>query len=431
MAMKTIQQLIAPVYYEAWNDLVSEAVPEMWFAGGRYSAKSSFVSIAMIAGLCAAGNETAHAVCFRKHKEDLRDSVFHQLEWAILEMGLESEFKLQTSPLLIKRKSTGQTIFFYGLDDPNKHKSKKPPKGGYFRYVWFEELAEFAGDAEIRSVETSLMRGGEFYQEFMSYNPPASTANWVNTEAATPKPGRKVYRSDYRDLPAGWISPQIIQRIEWIRDHKPTVYRHEYLGEQVGTGTEVFTNIVTETITDEQIAEWRVDGRHRWGIDFGIENDPTAMTGTVYDRDTETLYFFSEWRKEHPFFTTIHEELARRGLLETPIVADTAPAGWYQNINNLGAKLRGCYKAEDWPAIGVQWLRTRARLVFDPVRCRESYEEFRSYQFQRGANGRIRETFPDMDNHFIDSARYGQEDNIRHDTQKRFVGAPKAFARRR
>lgn len=428
---KTLEELIAPIYFEPWNDFVAETTPEMWFSGGRYSAKSSFVSIAIIAGMCASGNENAHAVCFRKHKEDLRDSVYNQLEWAILEMGLGWDFKFQTSPLLIKRKSTGQTIFFYGLDDPNKHKSKKAPRGGYFRYIWFEELAEFSGDAEIRSVETSLQRGGPFYQEFMSYNPPASAANWVNTEASIAKPGRKIYRSDYRDLPEGWIAPQTIQRIEWIREKKPTVYRHEYLGEAVGTGTEVFCNLFAQEITDEQIEEWRRDGRHRWGIDFGIENDPTAMTGTVYDRDTEILYFFSEWRKEHPFYTTIHDELARRNLLQTRIIADTAPAGWYQNINNLGANLVGCYKAEDWPAIGTQWLRTRTKLVFDPSRCPESWEEFRTYQFDRSASGRVRETFPDRNNHFIDSSRYGQEENIRFDMQKRFIGAPKAFARRR
>ena len=31
-------------------------------------------------------------------------------------------------------------------------------------------------------------------------------------------------------------------------------YRHEYLGEEVGTGLEVFTNVTLREITDEEIA---------------------------------------------------------------------------------------------------------------------------------------------------------------------------------
>ncbi len=427
---RAIDELIAPVYFEAWNDFVSGSASEQWFAGGRYSAKSSFVSIALVAGLCAVGNEMKHAACFRKHKEDLRDSVYNQVEWAILEMGLEREFEFLKVPLVIRRRSTGQTVFFYGLDDPEKHKAKKPPRGGYFGYLWFEELAEFSGEAEIRSVETSLQRGPAFH-EFTTYNPPASAANWVNTEAAVPKPGRKVYHSDYRDLPEGWMSAQTLERIEWLRKRNPTVWRHEYLGEQVGTGTEVFGNLVAREITDAEVAEWRGDGRIRWGMDFGIENDPTVLVGSAYSRDAEELFCFDEWWSDHPFFTTVHAELERRGLLAAPIVADTAPAGWYQNINNLGARLRGCHKAEDWPRIGVQWIRTRTRLVVDPKRCPRLWEELRAYQFDVGANGRVRENFPDRDNHGIDALRYGQEDNIMHDTRRRFVGAPKAFARGR
>ena len=41
----------------------------------------------------------------------------------------------------VRPKDTGQTMTFLGLDDPRKHKSKKP-KFGRMGMVWFEEAEE-------------------------------------------------------------------------------------------------------------------------------------------------------------------------------------------------------------------------------------------------------------------------------------------------
>lgn len=74
---------------------------------------------------------------------------------------------------------TGQTIQFYGLDDPGKLKSIAVPFG-YFGVMHFEEFDQYDGPEEIRNVEQSVFRGGPFSFSFKTFNSPAMARHWVN-----------------------------------------------------------------------------------------------------------------------------------------------------------------------------------------------------------------------------------------------------------
>ena len=402
-----LENHIAPAYYEAWNDAVIDLTDEMWFPGGRHSGKSTFIAKVLTALMNAKGNEQCHAVVFRKHHVDLKGSVVAELTSALREYGLDRLWEVKGDPLRLQRKDTRQTVLFAGLDDPRKHKSKKP-NFGYYKWMWFEELDEFSSWEEIQSVMISYQRGpaGAHFTTFFSYNPPRSSANWVNAEAVKRAPGRKVYKTDYRDLvEMGWIPEHVLDKIRYAKKNNLESYRHIYLGEITGTGGEIFTNIKDVTLTDEQIAEFRL--KASLGFDFGITNDPTVLISSYYDHDLDYLYIFDECVLMHPYFTTIHEELKRRNLTDTEIIADTAPAGWIQNINCLGAKLRGCYKAEDWVDTGVSWMRSRAKIIIDSERCPLAWKEFSRYEYDYYSDGTPKEKLPDRDNHAIDACLRG------------------------
>lgn len=427
--MAGIESIIAPVYYEPWNDINTGSTTEAWFPGGRYSAKSSFAAIYCGARMAARGFEDCHATVFRKHHVDLKGSVLNEMKIALGDdrLGIDYLYEQRGDPLRLVRRDTGQTITFLGLDDPRKHKSKKPAFG-YTGLVWFEECDEFSCWDEIESVIISMQRSDRPFTTLITYNPPKSTANWINAEASKPFPGRKVYRTDYRDIiEMGWLPPSVLTRIDHMRKTNFELYRHVFLGEATGTGGEIFANLKAERITDEQIASWV--GK-RYGIDFGIVNDPTVLVGTYYDCDRDILYIFDEAVLHHPYYDSVYEMLCRKGLKDAPIVADTAPAGWYQNINHLGANLKGCYKAPDWPEVGVNWMRSRTRLVIDPERCPFAWDEFSHYESDTYKDGSPKERLPDRDNHSIDGARISQEDNIKASAAKQFVGVPKGFVRR-
>src|SRR5690606_26220847 len=112
----------------------------------------------------------ANAVVLRKIGNTLRESVYEQILWGIVILGVSKKWHFKVSPLEITYIPTGQKIIFRGADKPKKLKSSKLKKG-YFKYIWYEELDEFFGMEEIRNINQTFMRGGEDFVVFYSYNP--------------------------------------------------------------------------------------------------------------------------------------------------------------------------------------------------------------------------------------------------------------------
>jgi phage terminase large subunit len=231
--------LIAPSFHRLHNELKAELFDEYWLKGGRGSTKSTFVSIQILLGLLK--DPEANAVVTRRYQNELRDTVYGQFEWTIARMGLGSYFKFQVAPMQIIYIPTGQKIVFKAADNPLKMKSINLGRG-YIKYAWFEEVDQFAGMEEIRNILQSLFRGENKKRiVFFSYNPPKSGRSWVNQEAKIPKQGRRVHHSIYLDVPPEWLGERFLADAEHLKKTNETAYRHEYLGEEVGTGLEVFT----------------------------------------------------------------------------------------------------------------------------------------------------------------------------------------------
>ncbi|NBI69403.1 PBSX family phage terminase large subunit, partial [Pseudoflavonifractor sp. 60] len=89
---------------------------------------------------------------------------------------------------------------------------------------------------------------------FKSFNPPAMARSWTNKYVLEPKAGRLVHHSTYLTTPRDWLGPRFLADAEHLKQTNETAYRHEYLGEVVGSGTAVFENLRLEPISDGQIA---------------------------------------------------------------------------------------------------------------------------------------------------------------------------------
>ena len=77
--------------------------------------------------------------------------MYAQIQWAIGALGLAKQFRCTVSPMECTYLPTGQKILFFGTDDPGKLKSIKVPFGA-IGLAWFEELDQFDGPEEVRSV---------------------------------------------------------------------------------------------------------------------------------------------------------------------------------------------------------------------------------------------------------------------------------------
>lgn len=337
----------------------------------------------------------------------MKDSVYNQILWAIDMLDINEFFKPTIAPLEITFLPTGQKIYFRGADEPIKIKSIKPKKG-YIGITWFEELDQFKGDEEVRSILQSANRGGDKYWNFYSFNPPKSRDNWVNIEIDEEDTDKLVVKNTYLDVPVEWLGEQFILEAEKLKKRKPESYDHEYMGVATGTGGAVFDNIISGEITDDEIS--RMDF-FRYGIDFGFSIDPLAFCHVSYNRSKNTLYLLDEI-----YEVKMSDSEAVRRIKEKAgtnyITADSAEPRTINEFCQMGLRVLGAKKGKDSVNRSMKWLQDLDAIVIDKKRTPNAFKEFTLYEYDTDRNGNYISRYPDKNNHYIDSVRYALESEI-------------------
>ena len=270
-------------------------------------------------------DNTFNAVCVRKVGETLQDSVYNQIIWAIELLGLKAYFQYKASPLQIVYKPTGQRFYFRGCDKPEKIKSIKC-KVGYLKAVWFEELTEFTGMKEVRTITQSIVRGSNNILCFYSFNPPKDGKNWVNEEVARVKKNRFVSSSTYLDVPADWLGSNFIEEAEDLKEYKPDDYNNEYLG----LTSKLTLNVVKNFDKSVQVREikYNPDLPLHLTCDFNV--DP--MCWEMAHKTTEKVFYFDELAIENTHTRECAEEfIARYGNHRGKIIINGDASGNYRS----------------------------------------------------------------------------------------------------
>ena len=403
-----LSECIGAGFYGVHRDIREGGHTHYWMKGGRGSGKSSFISIEILLGMLA--EERANAVILRKVAANLKDSVVEQMRWAMHALGVEEEWELKIGAMELIRKSSGQRILFRGCDDPRKLKSIKFQRG-YAGYIWFEEADEFFGMAEIRSIQQSLMRGGEDFRIFYSFNPPKMARSWVNQEMTESREDRLIHHSSYLEMPPGWLGQQFLLEAEYMREKQPQNYRHEYLGEVTGSGGEVFHNLSIREIPDAELAGFDRISR---GLDWGYAVDPLHYTVNHYDRTRRRLYIFYELRAQGMSNRRLAEEIAKENRNGGEVICDSAEPKSIAELQGLGIRAIGARKGPDSVSYGMKWLQDLEEIVIDPKRCPETAREFYGYSYEPDGRDGFRAAYPDRENHAIDAVRYSREEEMRN-----------------
>lgn len=397
-----LSELISTAFRDSHRAVKSGAITELVEKGGRGSCKSSFISVEVI--LLLLRNPDCHAAILRKVGNTLRGSVYAQICWAISMLGLSGKFRCTVSPMECTYLPTGQKILFFGLDDPGKLKSIKVPFG-YIGIGWFEELDQFDGPEQVRNAEQSIFRGGPLAFCFKSFNPPAMARNWANQYVREAKAGRRVHHSDYLTTPEAWLGQKFLDDARHLKETNETAYRHEYLGEVVGSGSAVFENLRMEPITDKQIKNFDY---HYFGQDWGWYPDPNHFAGCAYEGGV--LYIYEEFRGRRQSNAAWAEKIKHH--MDDLILADPGSGG-DRNVGDFkayGFRMREAQKGPGSVAYGVKWLQSLKAIVIDPERCPETAKEFSEYEYERDPKtGEVLEGYPDAANHSIDAVRYALE----------------------
>lgn len=389
-------------FHSVIRDIRDNKHLEYVFKGGRGSTKSSTIA-QMIIELIK-NNHDIHAVVCRKVGNTLKDSVYSKIKWAIEIQGLTDDFECKKSPLEIIYKPTGQTIFFRGLDQPEKVKSIAPTFG-YIGILWLEELDQYNGDEEIRNVTQSVIRGGDVAWIFKSFNPPKTANNWANKYVLEPKENRVVHTSTYKDVPKEWLGQPFIDEAEHLKEINPDAYEHEYEGIPNGNGGNVFEYLEIREITDEEIATF---DRIVQGADWGFFPDPFAFVRTHYDADRETIYIMDELYKQKWSNAKSGQWILDKGYDDYSLPCDSAEPKSINDFKDMGIPAKGAKKGPGSIEYGFKFLQTR-KIVVDPNRTPNAYKELTEYEYERDKDGNVVSGYPDGNDHILSALRYAYE----------------------
>lgn len=264
------QKNINPHFNSVW----ASPKPYNVLKGGRNSFKSSVIALKLVYMMLRyiRAKETANVVVIRKVANTIRDSVFNKVWWAISMFGATGRFDKTVSPFKITHKKTGSTFYFYGQDDFQKLKSNDI---GNIIAVWYEEAAEFSNQEDFDQSNVTFMRQkhprAKFVQFFWSYNPPRNPYSWINEwfESIKTNENYLAHSSTYLDDKLGFVTDQMLDDIERIKENDYDYYRYLYLGEAVGLGNNVY-NMSTfhplETLpSDDKLigVSFSLDGGHQ------------------------------------------------------------------------------------------------------------------------------------------------------------------------
>ncbi|MDR1101018.1 MAG: phage terminase large subunit [Clostridiales bacterium] len=394
--------VIARDFSDVYRDIKAGNHREYDFEGGRGTTKSSVCGFVIIDDI--ESNPDGCWLCMRQVGNTMKDSIYAQIVWCITELGLAHDYHTIQSPMEITKKSTGQVIYFRGADDPGKMKSIKTPNGKYMRGMWLEEKDQFRGSAAIRKIRQSAMRGGDSFLELGSYNTPRSAHHFINKEKLTPKSKKLIHKSCYLNVPKEWLGEPFFEEAEHLKATNELAYRHEYLGEAVGIGDNVFDNIITRPITDAEIK--RFDTCY-YGQDWGWYPDPNHFAGCYYHSGSRKLYIYEEIRANK----CSNEDWAKRIAhhKNDRITGDSAEQKSINDFRSWDFDMRGAIKGPGSIDYSMKWLQSLTEIIIDPVRCPKTAEEFTLYEYEKDKDDNVISGYPDKDNHSLDAVRYSLE----------------------
>lgn len=387
---------------------------EFWCPGGRGSLKTSTVAAEIVAGVSSV--EGKNALVMRNRSNKLRTSVYAEIRRAATRLNRLDEFEWLLSPMQAIHKETGNVIYFFGADNVSPEDSQLKgfaPEKGYVAYLWFEEASQFPGYPYIRSVKQTVLRGSDMPTcTFLTYNPPMSANSWVNKECSVLQTGRVVIRSVWRHAPREWLGQEFCASAEALKTQNERAYRHEYEGEQIGTGANVIdpTIIDIRPITDDE--RQLLLGRVAHGVDAGFVH-PWVHERVGYDENARVLYVLNENVRQgseaHDPKTAalLIEQLEKFQESTDTLWCDSAAANMISFYQEQGLSAIGAYKqGGNSPKERIRWFNSLAKIVIDPEAAPLAAEQFPALEYVITPAGDITETLPKINDDAIDAVGY-------------------------
>lgn len=421
-----ISDIIIPKYHRIFNN---RTVKHIILTSGRAGTKSSFAGVRGIYQLTS--DPDGSVVVLRKRHNKLRKTVYKEMLRGINRLGIsKKKFTITKSPMEITYNKYGTTMYFAGSDGIDDTKGiideDKPIK-----LVILDELTEFfddgEGEDELLNIEATFARGnkGDFQMLYL-YNPPKNPnspiVKWVRKMEQ--RPDCIHIHTDYRDVPADWLGPDLIQSAQVLASIDPRQYRWIWLGESIGVDEAIYY-----MFSDKHIAAPDPDQRFSIigiGGDYGQQNATTFQAAglDLVNRKLRGLgeYYHSGRESGHQKspseyaqdFVQFVQDLSERygaGSVRFYLWLDPSAKGLQEEIKRAcrGARLQVKVEdAENDVALGisrVQKVLTFSIMDTSPEQT-HAIEEYGIYEYDKDSIEKGKEVPVKQDDHCMDAIRY-------------------------
>lgn len=272
----------------------------------------------------------------------------------------------------------GNLIEFISLDQPQKIRGRK-------RDLLF---VNEANEINFEDWQQLIFRTND--RIIIDYNP-SDEFHWIYDKVLT-RDDVEFYQTTYKDNP--FISAEIVQEIERLKDTDENYWRVYGLGERGQSRSLVFTFQTTKEIPPQAKLVAR-------GLDFGFSNDSTALVETyILDQDmyvNELIYRTGMTNQD------IGNEFARLRLdRRDEVFCDSAEPKSIEEIHRMGWNVKPTYKGSI--NIGIDMIRRYKLNVTES--SLNIIKELRNYKYIEDKNGQLTNKPIDAFNHAIDALRY-------------------------
>lgn len=419
-----ISDIIIPKYHGIFNN---KNVRHIILTSGRAGTKSSFAAIRSDYQIVS--DPHGSVVVLRKHHNKLRKTVYKEMIRGIGRLKIKkSAFAITKSPMEIRYKKTGATIYFSGSDGIDDTKGiideDKPIK-----LVVIDEATEFfedgEGEEELANIEATFIRGNASgFQIIYLYNPPKNPNAEINQwcKKMEQRPDCIHIHTDYRDVPEEWLGKDLIESAELMKELDEKQYNWIWLGLATGVDDLIYYMFNENHRKEPEAKHYKLIGI---GVDYGQQNATTYQAGgvNINKRKLEGLGEFyhsgresgkqkspSDYAKELIKFTDmLHEEYSCSIFY---LFIDPSAKGLAEEIKRLAMQTRQygivIKDAENDVAVGIQ--RVQKCLTYQIMSVSGNQEnlirEMGTYEYDPKSIEAGKERPLKIDDHCCDAWRY-------------------------
>ena len=375
--------------------------------GSRASKKSKTTALWFIYSLMK--YRGSNALVIRKTYRTLHDSCFTELKWAIHRLKVDHLWEIKESPLEMTYTSTGQKIYFRGLDDPLKVTSITV-EYGVLCWGWIEEAYEITKEEDFDMLDESIR--GAIPDEFsdlwkmwtITFNP-WNERHWLKSRFFD-RPDEQTLALTTNYKCNEWLDAADLKVFEDMRIRNPRRYKVAGLGDWGIVEGLIYENWKEQAFTLDQVRGMKTV----CGLDFGYTNDPSAFFIGFLDLDQKRLYVWDEVYETGLSNRKIYKRIVDMGYAKESITADSAEPKSIDELRNLGLYIHGAKKGRDSINNGIQWIQD-LEIIVHP-RCVNFLTEISNYMWKSDKFGKkLNEPIDDF-NHLMDAMRYALEQYI-------------------